>query len=102
MTPGIAYQIQGSPTLAALQKEADRLQLLLNVTHILPWEASRSISTFTYVGEESRRDVRLSGGRLVSAGLLAGPPFIRMIAVRAIAKCHGSANAWITTNSSAG
>jgi PAS domain S-box-containing protein len=53
MTPGIAYQTEGSPTLAALQKEADRLQLLLNVTRILPWEASRSISTFTYVGEKA-------------------------------------------------
>src|SRR4249920_1579205 len=53
MTPGPAKYIEGSPTLAALQKEADRLQLLLNVTHILPWEASRSFSNFTYVGEKA-------------------------------------------------
>ena len=53
MTPSFANHIEGSPTLVALQKEADRLQLLLNVTHILPWEASHSISTFTYVGEKA-------------------------------------------------
>jgi PAS domain S-box-containing protein len=54
MTPSFAKQIEGSPTLAALQKEADRLQLLLNVTHILPWEASHSISNFTYVGDKAQ------------------------------------------------
>jgi PAS domain S-box-containing protein len=53
MTPSFANHIEGSPTLSALQKEADRFQLLLDVSHILPWEASPSISTFTYVGEKA-------------------------------------------------
>ena len=44
---------QNSKAVAALQIDADRLQLLLNVTHILPWEASRSFSNFTYVGEKA-------------------------------------------------
>lgn len=41
------------PTVAALRKETERFQLLLNVTHILPWEANFPISAFTYVGEQA-------------------------------------------------
>lgn len=37
----------------ARQKEAEHLQLLLNVTHVLPWEADLSASRFTYVGEQA-------------------------------------------------
>jgi PAS domain S-box-containing protein len=37
----------------ARQKEAEHLQLLLNVTHVLPWEADLSASLFTYVGEQA-------------------------------------------------
>ena len=92
MTPGIAYQIQGSPTLAALQKEADRLQLLLNVTHILPWEASRSISTFTYVGEKADEMFGYPAKDWYQPDFWPAHlhPDDRG---RAIAKCHGSANA---------
>ena len=91
MTPGIAYQIQGSPTLAALQKEADRLQLLLNVTHILPWEASRSISTFTYVGEKADEMFGYPAKDWYQPDFWPAHlhPDDRG---RAIAKCHGSAN----------
>jgi hypothetical protein len=67
MTPSFANHIEGSPTLAALQKEADRLQLLLNVTHILPWEASPSISKLYLRWRESGRHARLFDRRLVSA-----------------------------------
>jgi PAS domain S-box-containing protein len=35
------------------RKEAERLQLLLNVTHILPWEADFPTSNFTFVGEQA-------------------------------------------------
>jgi len=35
------------------RKEAERLQLLLNVTRVLPWEADLSISRFTFVGEQA-------------------------------------------------
>ena len=35
------------------RKEAERLQLLLNVTHILPWEADFPTSHFTFVGEQA-------------------------------------------------
>ncbi len=37
----------------ARQKDEERLQLLLNVTHVLPWEADYSTSIFTYVGEQA-------------------------------------------------
>src|SRR5438046_860211 len=37
----------------ARRKEAERIQLLLNVTHILPWEADFKISRFTFVGEQA-------------------------------------------------
>lgn len=40
-------------TVASWQEEAERLHLLLNVTHILPWEADFPSSTFTYVGEQA-------------------------------------------------
>ena len=45
--------VENIPTLAALRKETERFQLLLNVTHILPWEANFPISAFTYVGEQA-------------------------------------------------
>lgn len=35
------------------RKEAQRLQLLLNVTHILPWEADFPNLHFTFVGEQA-------------------------------------------------
>jgi PAS domain S-box-containing protein len=35
------------------RKEAERLQLLLNVTRVLPWEADPSTSRFTFVGEQA-------------------------------------------------
>jgi PAS domain S-box-containing protein len=35
------------------RQEAERLQLLMNVTHILPWEADFSTSRFTFVGEQA-------------------------------------------------
>jgi len=35
------------------RKEAERLQLLLHVTHILPWEADFPTSHFTFVGEQA-------------------------------------------------
>ena len=35
------------------RKEAERLQVLLNVIHILPWEADYSTSLFTLVGEQA-------------------------------------------------
>lgn len=35
------------------RKEAQRLQLLLNVTHILPWEADFPTWHFTFVGEQA-------------------------------------------------
>jgi PAS domain S-box-containing protein len=53
MVASLVNHPQNSQTVAALQTDADRLQLLLNVTHILPWEASRSFSNFTYVGEKA-------------------------------------------------
>jgi PAS domain S-box-containing protein len=37
----------------ARRKEAQRLQLLLHVTHILPWEADFPSSHFTFVGEQA-------------------------------------------------
>jgi len=37
----------------ARQKEAERLQFLLNVTRILPWEANFPDWSFTYVGEQA-------------------------------------------------
>jgi PAS domain S-box-containing protein len=37
----------------AREQEAERLQMLLNVTHILPWEADVPSSTFTYVGDQA-------------------------------------------------
>lgn len=37
----------------ARRKEAQRLQLLLQVTHILPWEADFPSSHFTFVGEQA-------------------------------------------------
>jgi PAS domain S-box-containing protein len=37
----------------ARRKEAQRLQLLLHVTHILPWEADFPGSHFTFVGEQA-------------------------------------------------
>ena len=37
----------------ARQKEAENLQLLLNVTHVLPWEADTSTLLVTYVGEQA-------------------------------------------------
>lgn len=40
-------------TRAARQKEAERLQQLLQVTHILPWEADFPSFLFTYVGEQA-------------------------------------------------
>lgn len=35
------------------RKEAERLQLLLNVTRVLPWEADLSSSHFSFVGEQA-------------------------------------------------
>jgi PAS domain S-box-containing protein len=35
------------------REEAQRLQLLLNVTHILPWETDFPTSHFTFVGEQA-------------------------------------------------
>ncbi|HXI23484.1 MAG TPA: PAS domain-containing protein [Pyrinomonadaceae bacterium] len=35
------------------RKEAERIQFLLNVTHILPWEADFETSRFTFVGEQA-------------------------------------------------
>jgi PAS domain S-box-containing protein len=40
-------------TVEARQKEAERLQLLLNVTHVLPWEADPATTLFTYVGGQA-------------------------------------------------
>jgi PAS domain S-box-containing protein len=37
-------------TVEARHKEAERLQLLLEVTHVLPWEADFATAQFTYVG----------------------------------------------------
>ena len=37
----------------ARRKEVQRLQLLLDVTHILPWEADFPSSHFTFVGEQA-------------------------------------------------
>ncbi len=51
-------------TVAARQEEAERLHLLLKVTHILPWEADFPSSRFTYVGEEA---ANLLGYPLVGA-----------------------------------
>jgi PAS domain S-box-containing protein len=39
--------------IAGHQKEAERLQQLLHVTHILPWEADPATASFTYVGEQA-------------------------------------------------
>jgi PAS domain S-box-containing protein len=39
-------------TFRARKDQAERLQQLLNVTHIFPWEADRSTGTFTFVGEQ--------------------------------------------------
>jgi PAS domain S-box-containing protein len=47
------HHSQRPQTVAALQKEAERLQLLLNVTHILPWEAEFPGASFSYVGEKA-------------------------------------------------
>jgi PAS domain S-box-containing protein len=92
MTPSFANHIEGSPTLAALQKEADRLQLLLNVTHILPWEASPSISNFTYVGEKAADMLGYSTEDWYQPDFWPAHlhPEDRS---RAIAKCHESSNA---------
>jgi PAS domain S-box-containing protein len=46
-------QVESIQTVAALRKETERFQLLLNVTHIFPWEANFPISAFTYVGEQA-------------------------------------------------
>jgi PAS domain S-box-containing protein len=35
------------------RKEAERLQMLLSVAHILPWEADFQTSLFTYVGDQA-------------------------------------------------
>ena len=40
-------------TVQARQEEAERLRQLLNVVHVLPWEADFSTSLFTHVGEEA-------------------------------------------------
>ena len=40
-------------TSEARRQEAERLQLLLSVTRILPWEADFSSSLFTYVGDQA-------------------------------------------------
>lgn len=50
-----SFEHKRAPTETAVsrQKDAERLQLLLNVTHILPWEADFITSTFTYVGEQA-------------------------------------------------
>jgi PAS domain S-box-containing protein len=44
---------ESKQTTEARQKEAERLQLLLNVTHVLPWEANLPTSRFTYVGDQA-------------------------------------------------
>ena len=71
MAASFRQQKDSTQSVAALQKEADRLKLLLNVTNILPWEADFPSSTFTYVGE---RAVDLLGyPRTIGIGLTSGP-----------------------------
>jgi PAS domain S-box-containing protein len=53
MSENYQHPNQQSHSIAALQKESERLQLLLNVTHILPWEADFPRATFSYVGEKA-------------------------------------------------
>jgi PAS domain S-box-containing protein len=53
MAANIRHHRNSTQSVATLQKEADRLKLLLNVTNILPWEADFPSSTFTYVGERA-------------------------------------------------
>src|SRR5258705_5439635 len=36
-----------------MRKEAEHLRLLLEVTHVFPWEADFPSSSFTYVGEQA-------------------------------------------------
>ena len=47
--------ITESSQTRARQKEADSLQLLLNVMHVLPWEADVSTLQITYVGDHAVR-----------------------------------------------
>ena len=53
MLETVENQVEYIRTVAALRKETERFQLLLNVTHILPWEANCPISAFTYVGDQA-------------------------------------------------
>ena len=53
MLESVENQVEYIRTVAALRKETERFQLLLNVTHILPWEANCPISAFTYVGDQA-------------------------------------------------
>jgi PAS domain S-box-containing protein len=53
MAAAFEHYTQLRQTVAARQEEAERLHLLLKVTHILPWEADFPSSKFTYVGEEA-------------------------------------------------
>ena len=45
--------MESRQTGAGRSNEAERLQRLLNVTHVLPWEADFPTSLFTYVGEQA-------------------------------------------------
>ena len=53
MAASFEHHTELRQTIAPRQAESERLQLLLNVTHILPWEADPGSSTFTYVGEQA-------------------------------------------------
>jgi len=53
MSKVLNHHNQRRKIVSSVQKEAERLQLLLNVTHILPWEADFPSPTFTYVGEKA-------------------------------------------------
>jgi len=53
MSKVLNHHNQRRKIVSSVQKEAERLQLLLNVTHILPWEADFPSPTFTYVGEKT-------------------------------------------------